>query len=173
MNKLMNYKILVLLMILSLGNVAPDASAHCEIPCGIYGDAMRFDMIDENCQTVEKSMTKIISLSLEGEGNYNQLVRWVNNKEVHANNIQAIVTQYFMFQRIKPVMTDNAEDREAYKNKLVLLHKMLVHAMKCKQTTDISHVKKIRELLDSFRMAYFGEKAIAHLDEHHSLVPSP
>lgn len=173
MKKVMNYKILVLLMILSLGTFAPDTSAHCEIPCGIYGDAMRFDMIEENCQTVEKSMEKIISLSLEGEGNYNQLVRWVNNKEVHANKIQEIVTQYFMFQRVKPVTSDNIEDREAYNNKLVLLHKMLVHAMKCKQTIDITHVTKISELLDSFRIAYFGEKAIAHLEEHHSLNPSP
>ena len=134
---------------------------------------MRFDMIEENCQTVEKSMGKIISLSLEGEGNYNQLVRWVNNKEIHANKIQEIVTQYFMFQRVKPVTNDNIEDREAYNNKLVLLHKMLVQVMKCKQTTDITHVTKISELLDSFRIAYFGEKAIAHLEEHHLLNPSP
>jgi len=173
MTKLMNYKILVLLMILSLGTVAPDASAHCEIPCGIYGDAMRFDMIEENCQTLEISIAKIISLSLEGEGNYNQLVRWVNNKEVHANKIQEIITQYFMFQRVKPVTSDNIEGKEAYNNKLVLLHKMLVYAMKCKQTTDIIYITKIRELLDSFRIAYFGEKAIAHLKEHHSLNPSP
>ena len=167
MKRLTDYKSLALLTILFLGALTPGAFAHCEIPCGIYGDAMRFDMIEENCQTIEKSMAKIKNLSLAGDKNYNQLVRWINNKEAHANNIQNIVTQYFMFQRIKPVMTDNAEDMKAYNKKLILLHKMLVHAMKCKQTTDAGHVEKIRNLLDLFRRAYFGKEEIAHLDKHH------
>lgn len=173
MIELMNYKILALLTTLFWGVFAVSGYAHCEIPCGIYGDAMRFDMIEENCQTIEISMTKIMSFSKEGEVNYNQLVRWVNNKEVHANNIQDIVTQYFMFQRIKPVVTDTIADSEAYNKNLVFLHKILVHAMKCKQTTEISHVAKIRDLLALFRRSYFGEEAIAHLDKDHLLYPAP
>jgi len=144
------------LVVLLVGSFTFDASAHCEIPCGIYGDEMRFDMIEENCQTVEKSMAKIIQLKMM-DVKSDQLVRWVNNKEIHSNNIQNIITQYFMFQRVQPVMSDNDEDMEAYRNKLVLLHKILVQAMKCKQTTKISHVKKIRELLYSFKMVYFNE----------------
>ena len=105
---------------------------------------------------MEKSMEKIIQLKMM-DVKSDQLVRWVNNKEIHSNNIQNIITQYFMFQRVKPVKSDDDEDMEAYRNKLVLLHKILVQAMKCKQTTKISHVKKIRELLYSFKMVYFNE----------------
>ncbi|MDY6953871.1 MAG: superoxide dismutase [Ni], partial [Thermodesulfobacteriota bacterium] len=35
------------------------ASAHCEIPCGIYDDQMRIDMIAEHITTIEKSMKQI------------------------------------------------------------------------------------------------------------------
>ena len=48
MNKLINYKTLAVLVVLLVGSFTFDASAHCEIPCGIYGDEMRFDMIEEN-----------------------------------------------------------------------------------------------------------------------------
>ena len=81
---------------------AVNAWAHCEIPCGIYDDQVRAQLILEHSQTVEKSMVQIIKLGKESSVNYNQLVRWVSNKEEHANKIQAIVTQYFMTQRIKP-----------------------------------------------------------------------
>ena len=76
------------------------ALAHCEIPCGIYGDEARFAAIQENITTIEKSMVKIEELS-DDLKNINQLTRWVNNKEHHADDIRQIVTQYFMTQRIK------------------------------------------------------------------------
>ena len=77
--------------------------AHCEIPCGIYTDDMRIKMILEDIATIEKSMKKINELSKDPAKNSNQLVRWINNKEHHADKIQEVVTQYFMTQRIKPV----------------------------------------------------------------------
>ena len=36
-----------------------NAVAHCEIPCGIYTDEMRVQMIEEHCKTIEKSMSQI------------------------------------------------------------------------------------------------------------------
>jgi nickel superoxide dismutase len=81
--------------------------------------------------------------------NSNQLVRWVSNKESHATEIQHIVSQYFMTQRIKA-------DQEKYTEKLTALHQMLLAAMKCKQTTDVSHVKELRTLLKKFEILYFG-----------------
>ena len=36
----------------------------------------------------------------------NQLVRWVDNKEIHADELSEIVTYYFMTQRIKPPAAD-------------------------------------------------------------------
>ena len=42
----------------------------------------------------------------------------------------------------------------AYTGKLVLLHKMLRGAMKCKQTVDVEQVEKMRTLLREFKQAY-------------------
>ena len=39
----------------------------------------------------------------------------------------------------------------AYTEKLVLLHKMLRGAMKCKQTVDVEQVEKMRALLQEFK----------------------
>lgn len=127
------------------------ASAHCEIPCGIYDDQMRIDMMSENIETIEKAMTQILALAGEQPVNYNQLTRWVTNKDHHASELQHIVSQYFMTQRIKP-------DTEKYTEKLTLLHKMLISAMKCKQTTDLSNVTTLRALLKDFGDLYLGHK---------------
>lgn len=141
--------------------------AHCEIPCGIYDDELRAKLIAEHIVTIEKSMKKVVELAQAGEKNYNQLVRWIGNKEAHANKVQLIVTQYFMTQRLKPKDATDAAAHAKYVKQLALLHQMLVAAMKAKQTTDLAHVAKLRELLASFRTAYFGPQARTHLDEHH------
>jgi nickel superoxide dismutase len=125
------------------------AAAHCEIPCGIYDDQMRIRFIAEDITTVEKAMKQIGELSAEKPINYNQLVRWISNKEEHATRIQHTVTQYFMTQRIKP-------DQEKYAEKVTVLHQMLIAAMKCKQTTDLEHVATLRTLLKKFETLYFG-----------------
>ncbi len=122
-----------------------DASAHCEIPCGIYGDDARFSSIFEDIETIHKSMTKINELS-STPGDANQLVRWVNNKETHANRIREVVTQYFMTQRIKIPDFSDEKAVASYHDKLALLHQMLVYAMKCKQTTDSANADRLHEL---------------------------
>lgn len=129
--------------------------AHCEIPCGIYGDSLRIEQIEEHIRTVEKSMNQIEGLSKAGDKNYNQLIRWVTNKEEHANKIQDIVSQYFLHQRIAPVDPSNEEAYEKYVTHLKLLHELLVYAMKAKQTTDLSFVEKMRETLHKFEDSYF------------------
>ena len=125
------------------------AAAHCEIPCGIYDDQTRVNMMAEHITTIEKSMNEITKLEGQKPTNYNQLIRWVMNKERHADELQDVVTQYFMTQRIKL-------DTENYSKKLTVLHKLLVYAMKCKQTTDISHIVTLRSLLKEFEDLYFG-----------------
>ena len=132
-----------------------DAYGHCEIPCGIYGDSLRIQQIDEHITTIEKSMTKIIELSDADDKNYNQLIRWVTNKEEHAKKIQDIVSQYFLHQRIKPTDPSNTEQYEKYINRLTLLHKLQVYAMNAKQTTDLEYIEKMRNTLHKFADAYF------------------
>lgn len=139
------------LLITALIFSAPFAAAHCEIPCGIYDDEMRIKLIAEHIGTIEKSMRQIVELQSHKSGGTNQLIRWVLNKEHHANEIQTIVAQYFMTQRIKNGTDD-------YLKKLTLLHNMLIYAMKCKQTTDLSHTAALRSTLDEFHDLYFSRK---------------
>jgi nickel superoxide dismutase len=140
---------LQILTVLSVvGFLSMNAWAHCEIPCGIYDDAMRIKMLNEHITTIEKSMNTVMELEKADHHHANQLIRWVMNKESHASQFQEIVTQYFMTQRIKP-------DTKNYEKKLALLHQMLVHGMKCKQTTDLEQVSKLRELVKEFEALYF------------------
>lgn len=132
-------------------------SAHCQIPCGIYGDSLRIDLMKEHTRTIEKSMNTITELKNSDDINYNQLVRWVVNKEEHANKFAEIVTFYFMDQRIKPAPPEEKEAYEKYQNQIELLHRMRVYAMKAKQTTDTENVKKLRELIKKFADSYFHE----------------
>ena len=154
----MRSRILVL-GILTVCLIAPfaDLKAHCEIPCGIYNDELRITLLKEHCDTIEKSMKMIAELSAADEINYNQLVRWVNNKEDHADELQHIVTQYFVTQRVKPVAGVDESAREKYISQLELLHRMLVSAMKAKQTIDAAHVGELRRLIEEFAALYFSK----------------
>ncbi len=125
-------------------------AAHCEIPCGIYDDQARISMLLEHITTMEKSMNQIMAIEKEKAHSPNQLIRWVMNKEQHADEFQEIVTQYFMTQRIK-------FDTKKYDKKLGLLHQMLVYAMKCKQTTDLTHTAKLKNVVKEFEQIYFAK----------------
>ena len=130
--------------------LAVNASAHCEIPCGIYDDQARIALIKEHIGTIEKSMVQITTLEKETPHNSNQLVRWIMNKEEHANQLQEIATQYFMTQRIKP-------DTQNYEEKLGLLHQMLILSMKCKQTTDTKNTDQLKTVVNEFEALYFAK----------------
>ena len=145
-----------LVLFYALASAAP-AAAHCQIPCGIYDDELRVQLIEEHITTVEKSMKQIEALGKATPVDHNQLVRWINNKEEHAQKIQDIVTAYFMAQRIKPTGHDSKE-HTAYVSKLTLLHALQIHAMKAKQSTDLEQIEILRKLTAKFRIAYFGEE---------------
>jgi nickel superoxide dismutase len=130
--------------------------AHCQIPCGIYGDETRFKLMDEHVATIAKSIAQIRELGDAEKPNYNQLVRWVNNKDEHADKLSKIVTYYFMAQRVKPVDESKTEEFKAYQKKLTLLHQILVTAMKCKQGTDPEQAKKLAALVHEFEHAYMA-----------------
>jgi nickel superoxide dismutase len=125
--------------------------AHCEIPCGIYDDELRAKLIEEHAGTIKKSMETIVSLQKQTPVDYNQLVRWIANKDDHAEKIQHLVTQYFMTQRIKP-------GTPQYDVRLKALHEILIYAMKCKQTTDVQNVTALLRSLSRFKKSYFAHQ---------------
>ena len=143
MNKAAGY--LTVLVLFAAASTAT-VRAHCQIPCGIYDDQMRIHLMEEHVATIEKSMKQI-----EAAPNQNQTVRWVLNKDNHADKLSEIVTYYFMAQRIKP-------GSEGYAVKLGQLHEILVTSMKAKQTTDLAHVEKLKILIHDFEHSYMGEK---------------
>ena len=137
---------------------AEQASAHCQVPCGIYGDPARFEALLEDARTIEKAIGQINELAgtHDAQGN-NQLVRWITTKEAHASNIQKVIGDYFMAQRIKA-------DDPKYVEKLTAAHKVIVAAMKTKQTVDAANSKALVESIMKFEMAYTGEASHAAAD---------
>ena len=145
---------------LSMALMPVPVEAHCQIPCGIYGDEMRFQMLEEHITTIEKSMKLIGELSADPGKNANQLARWVANKENHADEMASIVTKYFLQQRLK------LDDPE-WAAKVKPSHEILVYSMKVKQTTDQANVDKLRAAVAALKTAYFPKKAALHLEESH------
>lgn len=119
--------------------------AHCQIPCGIYDDYARVQSMLEDAATVEKSAKLIGELAGKTDAqSQNQLVRWVMNKEAHAQKIIEKISDYFLTQRIKP-------DQKDYTERLIRHHRVILAAMKAKQKADLETAKSleatIRDLL--------------------------
>jgi len=143
------------LAILLLG-AAQTADAHCEVPCGIYADQMRFEMMLEDQSTIAKAMAQIGELAGKtGAQESNQLVRWVNTKEAHATNTMNVIAQYFMAQRIKP-------SKDVYVKQLTAAHAVIQAAMKCKQTVDPANADALKAAIVKLYEAYEGKPYGGH-----------
>ena len=147
-------KIILLYSVIAIIICASLAYSHCQIPCGIYDDHARIEMITEHIKTIEKSCRQIQLLSEKLPVDHNQITRWVNNKEHHADELAQIITWYFMAQRIKPAPPQRPAEYKSYVNCLTLLHEMLIHTMKAKQSTELANIEKLKTLLTKFHEAY-------------------
>ena len=133
--------------------------AHCQVPCGIYDDALRILQIKEDFNTIKKAVIKIKELSkYSDEISHNQLTRWIIAKENQASNIQKIVSEYFLTQRIK-------ETNLKYIEQITTLQRLLVTAMKCKQSLDHVNVNEGLQLITSFSEVYFDSHGLKHLEK--------
>lgn len=133
--------------ILLAGVLTTNLFSHCQIPCGIYDDDARFSQMLEDTVTLDKSVKQIQELSEETPPNYNQLVRWIDNKELHADKIGETIFYYFLAQRIK-------SDQEHYQELLVASHKIIVLSMQVKQTVDPEVVEELKKAIVSFQEIY-------------------
>jgi nickel superoxide dismutase len=149
--------VLVIAATILVSLTASKALSHCQIPCGIYDDPARFSLMGEHITTIEKSIKTIAALSSESKPNYNQMVRWVQNKDHHADELSEIVTDYFMAQRIKPPKDTSEKAHAKYVEQITSLHQMLVYSMKAKQTTELDNVEKLRGLMEAFKASYLAE----------------
>ena len=124
--------------------------AHCQIPCGIYDDYARVQIMIEDVATIEKSIKLIGELSEKSDvQSKNQLVRWVVNKEKHAQNIISTISDYFLTQRVKP-------DQKDYVDRLRKHHAVIVAAMKVKQNAELKYVNALKESVEAL-VAFYPE----------------
>ncbi len=133
-------------------SLSPQVGAHCQIPCGIYDDNNVIQSMHTDCTTIDKACAQIAELAKDPKADPQQLVRWVTNKESHAQALQEKVLNYFLAQRLKVDQPDEA----TYAKKLKLCHEVIVTAMACKQSADPANPKKLHDLLVEFGKA-FGE----------------
>ena len=147
-------KTLLLLMIFAVSGsvlLLPNPlQAHCQIPCGIYDDYARVLLMLEDATTIEKSAQLIAELAGKSDPqSQNQLVRWVMNKEKHAQSIIATISDYFLTQRVKPEQKDYAERLKKH-------HAVIIAAMKAKQNADLKYAKSLKESIAALA-AYYPE----------------
>ena len=124
------------------------SDAHCQIPCGIYDDHARVQSMLEDVVTIEKSINLIAELSGKSDSqSQNQLIRWVMNKEKHAQNIISTICDYFLTQRVKPSQKDYAERLQKH-------HAVIVAAMGTKQHADIKYATALKNLVEELLPFY-------------------
>lgn len=147
MRNLRKFCCLSALFVLVLALPRP-ATAHCQIPCGIYDDHARVMSMLEDVETVMKSVTMIIELADKTDvQSRQQFVRWVTNKELHAQKIIETIADYFLTQRVKP-------DMEDYMDRLKMHHLVILNAMKVKQTADPKVVDMLGESVKALERYY-------------------
>ncbi|MCH2136063.1 MAG: superoxide dismutase, Ni [Phycisphaerales bacterium] len=144
-------KSLFALMLLSACLLAGsgNATAHCQMPCGIYDDDARIKQMREDALTIRKAMTEMRKQYAAGtvEG-FNQAARWVTVKEDHAQGIQDVASSYFLTQRVKAAPAGES-GHATYLAQLQGFHRVLVAAMKCKQQVDTAACDELDAAIDA------------------------
>ena len=140
-------KLLLLISFVLIG-ACQSAHAHCQIPCGIYDDHARVKAMLEDVATIEKSAKSISKLSVKSDAqSKNQLIRWVTNKEKHAQNIISTISNYFLTQRVKTGQKD-------YVERLKRHHAVIIAAMKVKQNIDLKYIKNLEKCVRALLVYY-------------------
>ena len=132
---------------------AASAGAHCQVPCGIYGDELKFGELEQHIETINKAGAQIRSISSKDSlsaQEQQQIVRWTTNKETHAQKVIDEVANYFLAQRI-------LSKADHYEKKVELLHHIIVYAMKSKQSAESEPAQILATKLSTFKRLYFDD----------------
>jgi len=128
----------------------PSALSHCQVPCGIYDDHARVNAMLEDAATTKKAVALMLSLSGKSDvQSQNQMMRWVMNKEQHAQKVISTISDYFLTQRVK-------SDQKDYVERLKKHHAVIVSAMKVKQTSDVKNVAALESNIKAL-LPYYPE----------------
>ena len=133
-------------LLLSLS--ASAVRSHCQIPCGIYDDSARVVSMLEDVATIRKAVAQIADLAGKADPqSQNQIVRWVMNKEQHAQRIIATISDYFLTQRVKAKQED-------YTERLRKHHAVIVAAMRAKQNANAEVVADLKSAVEALAPYY-------------------
>ena len=130
---------------------------HCQVPCGIFDDPKLVAEIREACATIRKAMLQINELSANmTPQNFNQMTRWVNTKEEHAQKILMLAADYSLAQRVKAFGTPKSPfgSQKDYIDALVAHHVLIQAAMKAKQSVDVALAAALEHAVDDFSKMY-------------------
>ena len=141
--------LLVSFFVVAVIALLPKASyAHCQVPCGIYDDHARVKSMLEDAATVKKATQLMADLAPKKDvQSQNQMVRWVVNKETHAQNIIATISDYFLTQRVKTTQKDYAERLQKH-------HAVILAAMKAKQNADTKYAEALTDKIAALVVYY-------------------
>lgn len=140
--------LLITISIIAIFNMPLTAMAHCQIPCGIYDDYARLTALLEDAATIEKTIKMMGELSGQTDvQSQNQMVRWVVNKETHAQQIIETMSNYFLTQRVKPSQKDYTERLERH-------HAVIIAAMKAKQNADMKSATALKKSIGLLKEYY-------------------
>lgn len=144
----------IILILIATFLSAASAGAHCQVPCGIYGDDLKFSELEQHIETINKAAAQIRSISSKNRlsaQEQQQLVRWTTNKEEHAQKIIDEAANYFLAQRI-------ALETNQYEDKVELLHQIIVYAMKSKQSADSEPTEILSAKISTLKELYLNHK---------------
>merc|ERR1719161_1662332 len=100
----------------------------------------------EDASTIRKAVVESAKLHQAGTlQDFHQATRWIATKEDHATQIMTTVGTYFMAQKVKKADLSEQE----YKEVLVLLHAVMVAAMKAKQSSELGPVDTLDAAIEA------------------------
>jgi len=130
---------------------------HCAVPCGIFDDPKLVVEMKEAVATIAKAMVQINELSSDMSAlSINQMTRWVNTKEEHCKKIIALISEYCLCQRVKPVGAPKSPftSEADYIGALQAHHAVMMAATKCKQTVDPANAEALNATVDHMAKMY-------------------
>ncbi len=128
------------------------ASAHCDIPCGVYDPAPA----QIAALTVIRLLDLIQAIADKDEltvADHAQLTRLVAQKEQHANHVK---------EEIRIIWGDyfKAAQFEKYPKTNELVHSIMMEASKCKQNISAAHGESLLALVNEFAEAFWATKGV-------------
>ena len=130
------------------------ASAHCDIPCGIYDPIIA----QINALTVVRMLDLMTDLESKGgekgKDYINSMSRYVAIKEEHAEKAKA---------EVRVIWGDylKAQHLEKFPNAHTLVHKVMQLGSKVRQTTDREAAVQFVEAINEFAQLFWETKGVA------------